>query len=1087
MEQSPESVNAPDESGVDPTDNLDPWAWLHEDETPVHLDLSGERVTAVLVTRNGEEWLAEALAGLGAQSMPIQRAIAVDNQSSDGSAALLAEALDRGDLTDVVTGKNSWGFGEAVAAALSDAPADGSAAHDSGDHDSADADLDALARGTGAADPEHPGWIWLLHDDAVASPTALEHLLDCALAQDATVVGAKLLQARRRGAKAVSELGVTISGSGARRLVAEQGEPDQGQFDSRTVLGVSTCGMLVRRDVWDRLGGLSASIPLFRDGVEFGWRANLAGEKVVTCPDAEITHRQAGRAGLRSGLAGSPTAQDTRYGMMVASAHRRWPWSWIAGVGMVIAGVLRGLGFLLGKAPGRALDEIRGVGSYIASVGAIGQLRRRVFAIHPSEEAKARVKNLRPKRSAGLQRMWESAAGAVSDATTGVLGTRDEAMLDDLTGDDFAGGGFEAPKRRRPWALSTVIVFVVVTVAALVAGRDLLGPGRLVSAQLLAAPDSFVEMWRSYLDAVPGVPQVAAPPWVGIMAVLSTLTFGQPELAVRILVVGNVPLAMLTCFWFLRRVLRDRRSQLVGALLYALVPVLIGASTRGQLGVLVWAIALPLLGMAVFAWQRRGTQGADSWRGPFATGLVLTVLAAFTPAILPLAVVAGIAAIAVWRRGAQVIRVLVALVVPVALLAPWIPTLIRFPGRLLTSEEPILGDSAAPSTLSLLLGRTPGAGLPPVWLSVVVMAGLALMVLVGLALRPRRSVPWAGAGIVSLAVAVGVTRVLVAVPEAGVAVRPSAGPWLLLAAAALIMAAGTGWDTVAGQLARESFGAKQALAAAALIAVTATTLIGAGWWVVGGQGSPAHRVENLQPLYVQAAQQPPASVRTLAIDLRGGSVGYTVVEGGGPTWGDSERGAGLTSPADQAAVRQLVGELVLGRSDQAVADAITRLGFGFVQVRGASNDQGAQISAVPGLSNATGEGDLRVWRVLANRGRAMVVDPGGATRVIDPGGTRIPDGPAGRQFVLSERPDARWRVTLDGRALTPVSGGLDPRPRYDVGATGGELRYELQATPWWAWLQLAGLIVVAVAAAPSLRRPQMRDPALYARRVAEVD
>ena len=57
--------------------------------------------------------------------------------------------------------------------------------------------------------------------------------------------------------------------------------------------------MLVRRDVWDRLGGLAPALPLFRDDIDLGWRAQLAGHRVVVVPTARVADAQAGARGMR--------------------------------------------------------------------------------------------------------------------------------------------------------------------------------------------------------------------------------------------------------------------------------------------------------------------------------------------------------------------------------------------------------------------------------------------------------------------------------------------------------------------------------------------------------------------------------------------------------------------------------------------------------------------------------------------------------------------------------------------------------------------------------------------------------------------
>ena len=56
--------------------------------------------------------------------------------------------------------------------------------------------------------------------------------------------------------RTLREVGVSIDRAGRRVTGIDPGEIDQGQHDhKRAVLAVGSAGMLVRRDVWDRLGG----------------------------------------------------------------------------------------------------------------------------------------------------------------------------------------------------------------------------------------------------------------------------------------------------------------------------------------------------------------------------------------------------------------------------------------------------------------------------------------------------------------------------------------------------------------------------------------------------------------------------------------------------------------------------------------------------------------------------------------------------------------------------------------------------------------------------------------------------------------
>src|SRR4029077_12781568 len=124
-------------------------------------------------------------------------------------------------------------------------------------------------------------WIWLLHDDSNPAPGALEALLEAAAADPtADVLGPQLRESP--SLKRLLEMGVTISGTGRRETGLETGEYDQGQHDEvRQVLAVNTAGMLVRRRVYDDLGGLDDNLPMFGNDLDFGWRAAANGVKTV--------------------------------------------------------------------------------------------------------------------------------------------------------------------------------------------------------------------------------------------------------------------------------------------------------------------------------------------------------------------------------------------------------------------------------------------------------------------------------------------------------------------------------------------------------------------------------------------------------------------------------------------------------------------------------------------------------------------------------------------------------------------------------------------------------------------------------------
>ncbi len=86
----------------------------------------------------------------------------------------------------------------------------------------------------------------------------------------------------------ILEAGVTIDTAGRRITGVEPREVDQGQHDGdRDALAVGSAGMLVRRDVWDAVGGFDTDMALFREDVDFCWRVHAAGYRVRVITDAD--------------------------------------------------------------------------------------------------------------------------------------------------------------------------------------------------------------------------------------------------------------------------------------------------------------------------------------------------------------------------------------------------------------------------------------------------------------------------------------------------------------------------------------------------------------------------------------------------------------------------------------------------------------------------------------------------------------------------------------------------------------------------------------------------------------------------------
>jgi GT2 family glycosyltransferase len=126
-------------------------------------------------------------------------------------------------------------------------------------------------------------WLLLLNPDAIADPDCLERLLEAA-DDDVGVVGAQVLQPDGRVNAGDNPLHVTgVSWSGRYLEPAEGGPP-------RPAAVVSGAAQLVRRALWDEIGGMADRYFLYHEDVDLCWRARLAGWEVRFQPRARVVH-----------------------------------------------------------------------------------------------------------------------------------------------------------------------------------------------------------------------------------------------------------------------------------------------------------------------------------------------------------------------------------------------------------------------------------------------------------------------------------------------------------------------------------------------------------------------------------------------------------------------------------------------------------------------------------------------------------------------------------------------------------------------------------------------------------------------------
>ena len=491
-------------------------------------------VTAVIVAHDGAAWLPRVIQSLLDQTRPVQRVVAVDTGSRDRSGSVLAGLLGQ----SVVFGMDrSTGYGAAVTRALQ--------------HRAANVNVPA-SRGLSPA--EGVEWVWLLHDDSEPAPDALEQLLrGAAETRSAGVLGPKAKDWTDRDV--ILEAGVTIDTAGRRITGIEPREVDQGQHDGdRDCLAVGSAGMLVRRDVWDSVGGFDTGMALFREDLDFCWRVHQAGYRVRLITDAVVYHVEASARRRRPiSVARRPRQLDRRNAMLTLIGNLpALPMLAAAATNLAVS-LLRTAFFLVAKRLSAALDELAAVGSVFGHPLRLMALRRRRMRGRRAAYGRLR-RDLPPGHS--LRRIVEFFAAALSrSAQDGTTGTHH--ATDDPDEADFLL--VDTGLVQRILTHPGVLLFIGLTVVSLVAERSLLGAGPLGGGALIPAWGGAAGLWHEYLQGFHPVgvgSGSSTPPYLAMIAALATVLGGKPWLAVDVILLGCVPLAGASAFLAVRRVTR---------------------------------------------------------------------------------------------------------------------------------------------------------------------------------------------------------------------------------------------------------------------------------------------------------------------------------------------------------------------------------------------------------------------------------------------------------------------------------------------------------------------------------------------------
>ena len=1014
--------------------------------------MSPYRVTAILVVHDGATWLPEAVAAIASQERPIDKIIAVDTGSQDSSAKLL-----KGARIPLLTMDRETGFGQAIWHAVSTLPA-----------------LQMKSDNPDRAEESETEWLWILHDDLAPQRGALAALLEAVSTRPSVVMaGPKLLGWHDR--THLLEVGISITGNGARWSGLEPSEYDQGQRDGvHEVLSVSTAGALIRRDVFEELGGFDQNLELFRDDVDFGWRVRVAGHGVLVVTDAVAYHAQASASERRSvdvkgAFLHRPLLLDRRNAAYVLLANSSWWLLPLLTLRLLGGALLRAIGYLFAKLPGYAADEILAIGSLFSQPTEIVKARRDRRAhrlVSPriiSEFIPPRWIQLRSSWSRGFawlrSQIFPDANLEAFDQTSQLrTSEEDEDLLVPVASTSWRS------LLKRPFILTLTLLLI----ASLIWARNRIGSisGGALPGQLSGARD----LWQEYLSGWHYVgmgSSSATPPWIAIIALLSIPFFGSVPVLISTIFLF-APIILFMCAYVLLRSLTENRwLATLSAGFYSISPVAIAAINAGRLSTLFVLALLPILVLVGKDWNQ---VEKISWRRIFALGLLLAVIISFSPVIFLCALFAT--AVSTFRDYkdshrsiyAHLIKLrlgrrLVLLLTSILLVTPWSFELLGDPRRFFLDSGFLLPGGDHNITL---IGNPGGAGSLPWW----IISPIAVVLFISFFSTTRARFV-SEIGIISLLAATLVSVFSISGNGSFSQSSIYSGTLIACATCAAVCASVIMLDQIRERLIATHLNFRHYLAALLIVVTSLYSLTAMGWVLTEGANSPLRSSkESVLPPFLSVEKDAKILVIRQGVKAENSPLSFYIARGGDITLGQPD-----IAPEDNTKISQAVRELTdsTGLSSSSI---LTTYGIRYLFLKSpAEKNIITTIDGLGGFTRASSTSVGIVWKVSGVSGSVIYRDVRGAISPITPDEiTQSLFVPGPGTITVTESYSRHWQISQNGIRLQRIQ-SEDGLPVFEVLEPGEiTLLFDGSLRRGWISLEIIFLVIAIVIALPGGRR-----------------
>ena len=230
--------------------NLEETNLVEESVSTASGDVFVPKVQLILVTHNPGDWLEEVLLGIAAQDYTSLDVTVIDTKRRESIEEQVKSILPESSILHL---KSSPGFSALTPKNLDTA--------------------------------KNHLFYFFVTDDLVLDATAVRRVVESALEVNAGVAGLKVVGGENT--ELLQDVGSTIDRYGTTVSRHQPNEIDQGQYDGkREVFAGSSSAFLVRKDLFETVGGFDPLLGLVDGHTDLCWRARLVGANVVLSPNA---------------------------------------------------------------------------------------------------------------------------------------------------------------------------------------------------------------------------------------------------------------------------------------------------------------------------------------------------------------------------------------------------------------------------------------------------------------------------------------------------------------------------------------------------------------------------------------------------------------------------------------------------------------------------------------------------------------------------------------------------------------------------------------------------------------------------------